>query len=317
MNSIVAQHQDDEHDEQQPKKMRELTKDDVVGRIDAYQQKQRAKPKATAADMESKFDARRAQRKQQRAQRAEQNPHRVGSYVRIGIGVALLVATGAMTLMTSNSEETFAQQSVANEQELGSVQGDLNELEPEMSMEERQEALDAQLSTAREQAEEVADLQQQFAEILYAGNNEETPGDGAPGESFIESAEHRKQLAPYFHENSWVVDGDLAYAPGSLDPFERDQMDPRFPWYIRYADEDRLEYADPETYQWEVVSVVPTSLDDAGVSDVTWMVTDEQGDLLAWATASYSDSDETFYGLRVGQTTIGDRFGAYSEEQED
>ena len=145
-------------------------------------------------------------------------------------------------------------------------------------------------------------LQQDFQSILATGNDEHTTG-GLASKAEATAAAHRKTLAPYFVDRSLIVTDTSAYAPGSVLPFEDDQIDPRFAWHVSYEG-GGTKIADPAASTWTLTSLVAT--ETSGVFEATWVDTrSSDGDLLAWATASYYTSDGKFGSLRVGQTTLG------------
>ena len=297
------------------KTWREMSKADVMAKMEGYREKQKAKAgqKVTAEDLDRKLAERKKRRETKRAQgRTEQEEQRRARLVRtVAIG-ALLVVSGGFVLGIKASDTRATEQVEQNQSRVVQLEEQIKEVTPEGTKEERQQELEAQLATAREEAGKVANLQNEFAAILYKGNDEKAPGDGSPSEAFIKSAEHRRELAPYFTESSWLVtDEDLAYGPGSAVPFdENTEIDPRFPWYVRYQAAtyekgSAPKYQDPDAYGWQVASVMPSSLDEPGILEVTWQSTNKDGTLLAWATANYNVSTKKFHALRVGETSEG------------
>lgn len=296
---------------------REMDKADVMAKMSAYQDKQRAKRdhKLTGEELELKL----AERKRRRAQKKQGTPgqqreERRSMIVRsVAVGALLVVSCGFA--LGIKSTDSWAQDQVTqNTQRAAQLDDQIKQVTPEGSKEKRKAELEGQLRTAREQAEKVAGLQNEFATILYASNSEKPSNDGSPSKAFVDSAAHRKTLAPFFAQTSWIVtDEKQAYGPGSTVPFdEQTQIDPRFPWYVRYQSEQyekgqQPKYQDPKTYTWAVSSVMPSSLDEPGVYEVTWTSTNKDGSLLAWATANYNASTKKFHALRVGETTQGHR----------
>lgn len=77
-------------------------------------------------------------------------------------------------------------------------------------------------------------------------------------------------------------------------------------WYERRADAG--------SYSWNVVSVVGSEALDVSQVDVVWLAQDDAtGELLAWATGSWSRDAEAFTKLTVGTTAYGDAQSATSQ----
>lgn len=298
---------------------REMDRTDVMDKMSAYQAKQRAKRdhKVTGEELGAKLTERKRRRKRRREQ-ARQGPagerreQRRSMIVRSVVVGALLLVSGGFALGIRSTDSWAQDQVSQNTQQAAQLDDQIRQATPKGTKEERKAELENQLRTAREQANKVAGLQNQFAEILYAGNDEKPNDNGSPSKSFVDSAEHRKTLAPFFAQTSWIVtDEKQAYGPDSTVPFdEQTQIDPRFSWYVRYQSEQyekgqQPKYQDPKTYGWTVSSVMPSSLDEPGIYEVTWISTNKDGSLLAWATATYNASTKKFHALRVGETTQG------------
>lgn len=222
----------------------------------------------------------------------------------------MLAGSCAVMLATSAGAEAFNRSSEIRSDQIAAATGELRAI-PAASADGRDEyasKLEGQLADATTKGIEVAALQQQFADILFAGNGETTQ-DGAPGAAFQLSVEHRRLLAPYFVDKALLAEDALAYAPGSVLPFSADQIDPRFPWFLDVEPgTDGRTIADPTMSKWELVSVTATGV--PGILEATWLNTRPvTGELLAWATASYFTEPAAFGSLTVGQTTISDRSG--------
>lgn len=282
----------------------QLTKEALDARFTALQDKnrERRQTKVTAADIENRLTESRAKRA------AKVVPGQRARVVSLGLGIALFVGSGALAVNASSSTDAFEQTSMVNEQLIASMQGNIRSIPAgnDDPAGEYAANLEGQITAALAKGEELASIQQEFAPILYAGNGESS-GNGAPSAAVLAAVEHRRLVAPYFVERALFVEDGLAYAPGSMLPFETDEIDPRFPWYVSYEPGSRGRIvANPEGSRWELVSMVAT--DTPGVLDATWLnQSAATGDLHAWATASYYVDPGAFGNLTVGTTTIGER----------
>ncbi|OLT27044.1 hypothetical protein BJF83_19530 [Nocardiopsis sp. CNR-923] len=307
---------------------REMGREEVMARFDAYHAKQRAnRRRMTGDDVREMLRERRADRRQRRRERRERRgsgtPRRnAGQVVRMSLGGALMVGAIGTGALAATSTDTTQVQSRANELEIASLEGGIRELEAASWDEEDAAALEEQLDEAvdqaREKGEEVAELQNTHQEILADLNDAELSGDGDGGEAFAPVAEHRAELVDYFDESARIIEDEDAYVPGADVPFGAGEIDVLAPWYIRYTDENRSEYAQASLNSWELVSATPRVESPATVS-VAWLNRDESsGDLLAWARGTYDADMEAFHSLYFGQTTIGDRFvGEARPDEED
>ena len=291
-----------------------VTKDDLDAKFEALQarNRERREHKLTGEDVAQNWAQMKAAR--QAARDAARVPGQGAQRVSMGIGIALLVCSGVMSMSIANSGGRFEDATAYNTEQIAALRGELRELPGanEETAEQYAANLAEQLEVALTRAEEVATLQNGFAEILYEGNEAEG-ADGAPSTVFATAVEHRKELAPYFIDRALFVKEELAYAPGSVLPFAPDEIDPRFPWYVAYEPGSQgTVVVDPAQSGWALASV--TASNSQGVFDATWLNTDAAtGDLLAWATASYFVDPGAFGDLMVGRTTIGDRGTPLSE----
>ena len=287
-----------------------LTKSDLDARFTAQQEKNRARRanKVTPEDVAKHFAERKANRG------ARPAPGQRARVVSLGLGIALLIGSGAMAVATTSSTSTFEVETEANIQRIASATGDLATIpaSDDVAAGEYAAELEAQIAAATAKGEEVAALQQEFSAILFKGNGE-TAANGGATPALIAAVEHRRLLAPYFVERSLFVEDAEAYAPGSILPFDDDEIDPRFPWYVGYAPGSQGAIVlDPTTSSWELTSLVATVT--PGVLEATWLNSSTgTGDLLAWATASYYVDPGAFGSLTLGKTTLGERGDATIE----
>lgn len=284
-----------------------LTRADLDARFSAHQEKNRVRreTKVTREDVEQLFKDKKAQRLENASTRA---PGHRARLVSIGLGVALLVASGVITTSASASTNAFTRDTQTLEQRVATLTGDLKAIPAadEDGAAVYAADLEAQISAATTKATEVASLQQTFASILFRGNGESS-GNGAPSPAFLESVEHRRLLAPYFVDQALIAEGTAAYEPGSRDPFADDEIDPRFPWYIGYEpDSEGRTVVDPGVSTWTMASVIATAAD--GVFDVTWLnQSSSTNDVFSWATASYYVEPGAFGHVILGKTTLGEQ----------
>lgn len=295
----------------EPKKRR--SKEDIMAGITAYQEKlkERRATKVTPESVQRALGQRRAAREEKAAAR---DPQTAAKRIKAGVTIGLLVATAAVALGITASHQSFEAASARNDQTIADLSGDLDVAKeqrvPDAPSTPGSVSLESQLSTAQTKARKVAALQQEFAVLMRRASTEASKGNGAPNKAFLSSVEHRRKLAPYFDPESYVVEGEEAYRPNSTNPFDADEIDPRFPWYVRYeTDGGQSKAAAPTIYSWELASVMLPEDADPDEFDVTWLCRDQKtGSPLAWATASYDVESQKFHGLSVGTTTIGDRY---------
>jgi hypothetical protein len=301
-----------------PKKpWREMNREEVMERLDAYQAKQRAnRRRMTGDDVQEMLRERRARRQERRRERAERRGggrrlrRDAGRVARLSLGGALMVGAIGTGALAASSTDVTQVRSEANDREIALLEGEVRALE-DASWDEGDAAalegrLDEAVAQARRKGEEVAELQNAYQGILADLNDVELSGDGDAGEAFAPVGEHRGRLVDYFDESARIIEDEEAYRPGADVPYGPGEIDVLFPWYIRYADEGRGEYAEASLNSWELVSATPR-VGTPGAVSVAWLNRDESsGDLLAWARGTYDAEAGTFHSLYVGQTTIGD-----------
>ena len=287
-----------------------LTKEDLDARFVACQEKnrERRQTKLTGADVQRMLEERKTYRVKRKAESSAPD-NRLVRTVSLGLGCLLLLASGALAVTTTSSADTFGLARDTNQQQIELVEGELATIPAagESAAAGYAADLEAEIATATDKGTEVARLQQEFATILFAGNSEVSQ-DGAAGPSLSAAVENRRLLAPFFVDQALLADDSEAYAPGSALPFEADEIDPRFPWYVGYEpDSQGRTVMDPALSTWQLASVVAS--DTTGVLEATWLNSSPAtGELLAWATASYYVQSGAFGSLSVGFTTIGERY---------
>ncbi|MDN6373927.1 MAG: hypothetical protein L0K12_13560, partial [Brevibacterium aurantiacum] len=229
----------DQADDAPRRRLRDLTKEDVVKDLSERQTKRKNRRRMTGDDVEEMIKDRSAKRKAQRESlKADGKPDPRLSRLSVIAGAVLLLGAAGMVYGTTAIQgQTSAQVEAANE-EIISLNSQIDQSQPqsEAEVEKRSQEVSDGLEAARGKAKEVVDLQNEFQSLLADGNDEKDPGNGKPKDSFIQSAEHRESLAPYFDAESFVIEDDtIAYNAGSDIPFTETEIDPRFQWYTQYT----------------------------------------------------------------------------------
>lgn len=305
---------DQVEDEKPQRRLRDLTKEDVVKDLSQRQAERKNRRRMTGDEVEEMIKSRTAKRKEQRASlKAEGKPDPRASKASFVAGVVLLLGAAGMVYGTTAIQDETTAKVTAADEEIISLNSQIQQSQPqsEAEVEERRQEVSDGLEAARGKAKEVADLQNEFQSLRADGNDEKDPGNGKPKDSFIQSVELRESLAPYFDAESFVVEDDtIAYNAGSDVPYDETEIDPRFQWYAQYGDLEENSYAEPDKAgSWKLASVVPSRTAEEGQVSVMWLNRAPDGALLAWAKATYTVEAGTFDDLTVGTTTLGDRYG--------
>lgn len=262
-------------------------------------QKPELKAPVEGAALEAKFDGWTTARREKKAART---PEMKSRSVRRVIGVGLGCALAGMAVFTSLATSAFDQQSAKIAAEIAQLQAAASQAQEQQSAKPIDAAAIAALATrASEAATKVAEGQQDYAVLYAAMNKAKSSGNGTPSAEALAAVEHRKDLAAAWDTASFVVDPKLAYVWTTVPYFSRDQIDPRFPWYVRF---DGLKASDPKTYAWNLKSVMP-KLDAPGTVRVVWACAQQDSTVLAWASATYTDKTGTFSRLDVVTTAKG------------
>lgn len=263
--------------------------------VDAWFAERRAANRAkrespiTAADIRERSAARAA---------GSGRPLHRARFLPVVIGCAFLVGAGVVSLATNATLQGFAADHVTNQQRILQAESELASLPVNESITRDDYAARVveAASSAEQAGRAVAELQQQYADLLYTGNAENAD-DAGPQHAYEAALRHQNDLAPYFAEHTYLADAGDSLVEGDIDP--------RFPWYIGY-EADGVTVAPPATSTWALTGVNPTKT--AGVFEVTWTNRNPAtGDLYAWAVADFDSRAEVFGDLTVGKTTLGDR----------
>ncbi|QNE18084.1 hypothetical protein F1D05_09540 [Kribbella qitaiheensis] len=261
--------------------------------------------KLTGADLEKQFTNWSVRRRDRRTERAAaRTPEIRAQAARSGIAVMLGLALAATAVVSAVSRTAYEHQAAANAARIDALQNQTpgTATAPASPVKPVDATALATLSArASQAAREVADKQQDYAVLFRAVNNAPSAGNGSPSETVLKTVSHRKALARYWDPKSFVVEDSLAYAFTTTPYFGRDEIDPRFPWYVRY---DGLKVSDPRSYSWTVESVMPT-IDAPGTARVVWVNRNLHATVLAWASAVYTDSTRVFSRLDLVVTAAG------------
>ncbi len=261
--------------------------------------------KLTGPELEARFTAWATLRRDRSTERAAaRTPEIRKQTARRGIAVTLGLVLAATAVLSAASSAAYEDATAANASRIDSLQNQAPS--PETTSTSTAEPVDAKALAAlsvraAKIAREVAEKQQRYAALFHALNDAPSAGNGSPNEATLKTVRHRKTLAPYWDVESLVVEDSLAYTFTTTPYFDRDEMDPRFPWYVRY---DALKASDPRLYSWRVESVMPT-IDAPSTARVVWVSRDVHGTVLAWASATYTDSTRRLSRLELVVTAAG------------
>lgn len=320
----------EEHRVTEKKPWHQLSREEVMERLEGYQAKQRAnRRRLTGDDVQEMLRERRALRQQRKQERREQRdsgqrPRRdVGRTVRLSLGGALLVGaigTGALAASSTDSGEA---QSQRNDHAIALLNGEIRALEADTWDEQDAAALEEQLEQAVEQAqakgEQVARAQNAYQEIFADLNGVERPGyeSGDKDEFYAPLDELRAELVDLFDESARIVQDEDSYYHGSHMIYGPTEIDVLAPWYNRFTEENRDTYSEASLNSWELVSAAPRGGSPHSI-DVAWLNRDTaSGDLLSWAKATYNVQTGMFHSLYVGVTTFGERPSGGADPESD
>ncbi|MEU9601612.1 hypothetical protein AB0E06_32990 [Streptomyces sp. NPDC048109] len=248
----------------------------------------KTRKKVTGAELEERFASwTMRQRERVQARSPEDNARliRRGVTAVMGVGIlALVVATGV-------AGESFKASTADNEAQIVQLKGQLNDAESTPVKADAGAQLSKLTGAAAAGAKKVATGEQTFATLYHQASVQPSPNNGAPNKAALEIIKHRRDMAPLFSRDSFLVSDNEAYSTSSLTPFDATtEIDPRHAWYIRY---DGQNAAAPSTYAWKVETVMPdlSVKDGSGATNqakVVWLCRDtKSGEVLAWASARY------------------------------
>jgi hypothetical protein len=248
----------------------------------------KTRTKVTGVELEERFAGwmmRRREKGQARAPADNARLLRRGVTAVMSAGILALVITAGVT------GESFKTTTADNEARILQLTQQLDDAQSKPAKADVGAQLSELAEAAAADAKKVAAGEQTFAELYHQADVQPSPKNGAPNQATLEIVKHRRDLAPLFGKDSFLVSDKEAYSTSSLTPFDATtEIDPRHAWYIRY-DGDKA--AAPSTYAWKVETVMP-DLSVKGGSGATnqarviWLCRDTtSGEVLAWASARY------------------------------
>lgn len=252
----------------------------------------------TGEQLRAKTKAKWARFQASRKRRSSEEKAALGRRVTIGAVGVLTVGT---IVIGSVAENGYRASQGETAEKIESLQTQITEAQEDVDAAPSADDLVRLSDKASRAAKTVAADQQKFAQLIDAAQKSKGPQNGAPSKEMNAVAEHRKALAKNFTDTSFVVDDEEAYQWSTAVSHEPDEIDPRYPWYIRY-DGDRASGAKAST--WEVASVTP-KIDGSGASVLFTCTDTTTGDLLAWASSDYDAQAEAFTDLEVKRTALG------------
>ncbi|NKR13347.1 hypothetical protein A5N17_09720 [Arthrobacter sp. D2] len=264
--------------------------------------------RVSGVELEARFESWRSERHCELQARTPQESARRTRLVLSGVmGVAILGLAAAAGVTGRGFEVEHA----ANADRIASLQVQVEDARSTPVATDLSGKMMRLTEAAAKDARKVAEAQQGFAQLHHEAATQPNAGNGTPNAAMLQIAEHRRTLAPLFSLRSFLADEKGAYSWTSVTPFDPStQIDPRFPWYVRY---EGVKASSPDVYAWSVESVMP----DLAVQDATgttrtarviWLCRDTaSGQVLAWANAAYSYDGRTgtFDDLKVVVTAAG------------
>lgn len=299
-------HQDDERPSLR-QRWRELGSDQVREELQRRRESIKERPKVTAEDMERMWE----QRTEQWSSRMARTSINPGKVLRLTAAVAALLGVALVGASTDAAISEDRRAQVEHQEQMEELDHQVVTLEQkqETSVASLKTTLEGYLAQARQAGEEVAGLQNEFAEILVKANTQERLEGLGPYPAEVDAAEHRRTLRAYWAEASLIVDSDaVAYGVNRFDAFSSFEIDPRYPWYTKMKEPHSATYADPQSYQWHMAAAMPGTGASPERIQVTWLNHDDQGWLLAWATATYDAELKVFSDLQLGRSSTGVKY---------
>jgi hypothetical protein len=248
----------------------------------------KTRKKVTGAELEERFvDWTMLQRERVQARSPEDNARLIRRSVTAAMGVGIL----ALVVATGMAGESFKASTADNQAQIVQLKGRLDDAQSTPVKTDVGAQLSKLTATAAADAKKVASGEQTFATLYHQAGVQPSANNGAPNQATLEIIKHRRDMAPLFSKDSFLVSDKEAYSTSSLTPFDATtDIDPRHAWYIRY---DSQNAAAPSTYAWKVETVMPdlSVKDGSGATNqakVVWLCRDtKSAEVLAWASARY------------------------------
>lgn len=258
--------------------------------------------KVTAQEMEQRFEGWAMAR---REKAAERTPEQSAARLRRNPLAGMLLVIAVLVVFVGIEGNGYQAASAQAQSRLTELEADLAAAQASRDDEARTRELIELSEEVSTKAGEVAEAQQGFAALERKAATSPSPDNGAPSKQMRAVAEHRRTLAPYFDDNSFVVEGEGAYQWSTAVTYEADEVDPRYAWYVRHDD---TVPSPPSASTWRVEAAMPV-VGQEGRAHVVWVCIDsDTGQVLAYASADYSAKDDTFSSLAVGVTALGHHY---------
>ena len=211
------------------------------------------------------------------------------------IGAVMLGGAVVLSLTATSTASGIEAEREAVAVEIEMAQGELDAVAAgaDVPVDDATVAMRKTFDAAREDARQVASLQQEYAALVHNAHAD-TSSIEVPAAALEAVRAQQSKLEGFFTSESLIARDDVALS--------ETQIDPRYPWYIGYKS-DGTTVVDPSTSRWEASSVMPT--EENGQLQATWLNRTSSGKLLAWATATYFTDRGAFGSLTVGTTTQG------------
>lgn len=254
----------------------------------------KTRKKVTGAELEERFAGwTMRQREKVQVRTPEDNARLIRRSVTAVMGVGIL----ALVVVTGVTGESFKASTADNKARILQLKGQLDDAQSTPVTADAAADLSELTEAAAADAKKVATGEQAFATLFHQASVQPSPNNGAPNKATLEIIKHRRDMAPLFSKDSFLVSDKEAYSTSSLTPFDATtEIDPRYAWYIRY---DGQNAAAPSRYAWKVETVMPdlSMKNVPGMTNqakVVWLCRDtKSGEVLAWASARYVHNDTT------------------------
>lgn len=252
-----------------------------------------------AADIKARHDARKAKKEKKKAavSTRQKKVRRVRAlWCTLGAGLVVTAFIGSQTT------QTFEATNAANADRIADLTAQTEAGPETVEVVTSQDLLDLS-DAARAKADDLVAAQNEFGVLAQKMNADITSGkgNGAPTKSYNAFIEHRKDLAGYFEAEAMTAADEDVYSFTTAPYLDADEIDPRLPWYVRY---DGTKASDPDSYGWEVETVMPDT-EEPDEATVVLVSRDSKDEPLAWAQMTYMKKTEKFTDLSLIITAAG------------
>lgn len=262
--------------------------------------------------------------------RTPKDPAKISARRRaVGYGVLGLVAVGivAATSLAGAQHDAAVAQGQSKTIELMGKKAEVSR-STGGSMGAEREDLGQLAGEAQKLAQAVATAQNAYAPLYVKSLHGKDSGNGVPNEAGVEMVEHRGDLKVFFEDSTFVISDEEATNWSTGGDLSANKIDPRMEWFVRFdpgVDGKPGAPSDPESYRWQVRTVMPqtsalsqeTDADQrakSGQATVVWECVDLDkdgkpiaGGTLAWASGTYENTTSKFSSLEVTTTSYGQK----------